>query len=160
MRRIWFFQRSFFELLSLWLFMLTIATNVCPPFLEARLFCIYFFVLAYPNFVFVTHWFPSAAHELTFATSPQFHFTLHCRSWSSFEVRITMMLILLSRGAKKGGEKKSHFCPRKGRMRFPKGQELQSKSRIMSARTKILEWKGEQFEYKWYCWLIWISLKF
>ena len=84
----------------------------------------------YPNFVFVTHWFPSAAHELTFATSPQFHFTLHCHSWSSFEVRITMMLILLSRGAKKGGEKKSHFCPRKGRMRFPQGQELQSKSRI------------------------------
>ena len=47
-----------------------------------------------------------------------------------------MMLILLSRGAKKGGEKKSHFCPRKGRMRFPQGQELQSKSRIMRAQTK------------------------
>ena len=104
--------------------MLTIVWNVCRPSFEVkcRLFCIYFFVRGYPNFVFVTHWFPSAAHELTFATSPQFHFTLHCHSWSSFEVRIAMMLILLSRGAKKGREKNHTFAPGKGECAFQKGK--------------------------------------
>ena len=104
-------KKVLFELLSLWLFMLTIVWNVCPPSFEVRLSCIFLFVRGYPNFVFVTHWFPSAAHELTFATSPQFHFTLHCHSWSSFEVRITMMMIVLSWGAKKKREKKLHFYP-------------------------------------------------
>ena len=34
-------KKVLFELLSLWLFMLTTVTNVCPPFFGARLFCIY-----------------------------------------------------------------------------------------------------------------------
>ena len=35
-------KKVLFELLSLWLFMLTIVWNVCPPSFEVRLFCIFF----------------------------------------------------------------------------------------------------------------------
>ena len=116
------FKKVLFELLSLWLFMLTIVWNVCPPSFEVRLFCIFFcawvsqFRIRDPLISISSTWV-----NLCDLTPVPFHSPLSQLELFRGKDRDDVDIVV--KGGKKKEERKNHtFTPWKGECAFHKGK--------------------------------------